>query len=158
MTVQPGDTLILHFRLASLSGKELDSTFESEPITLHLGSGELDANLEKCLIGIKTGIRYEFTLEAQDAFGSADPALVRILPRNAFPQDMPPVGSLVEFTQPGGAALAGLVTAIGDDQVTVDFNHPLSDCAVRFEVLVVERQVAETVVGAPQDIAANVGG
>ncbi len=142
MIIQPGDTLTLHFRLASLSGRELDSTFDSEPVTLRLGSGELDSNLEKCLIGIETGIRYEFTLEAQDAFGSADPALIRVLPRNAFPQDLPPVGSLVEFTQPDGVALPGLVTEIADDKITVDFNHPLSDCAVRFEVLVVERQPA----------------
>lgn len=140
MTIQPGDTLTLHFRLASLSGKELDSTFDSEPITLRLGSGELDANLEKCLIGIETGVRHEFTLEPQDAFGYADPALIRTLPVKAFPEDLPPVGSLVEFTQPDGSALAGLVTAIADEQVTVDFNHPLSDCAVRFEVLVLERR------------------
>ncbi|MBS4098639.1 MAG: FKBP-type peptidyl-prolyl cis-trans isomerase [Sulfuricella sp.] len=134
MTVQPGDTLTLHFRLAALSGQDLDSTFGGEPVTLRLGGGELEANLEKCLIGLETGIRYEFTLEPQEAFGFADPALTRVLPRQAFPADLPPTGSLVEFTQPDGSALAGLVTDISGDQVTVDFNHPLSDCAVRFEV------------------------
>lgn len=134
MNVQPGDTLTLHFRLATLSGKELDSTFESEPISLRLGSGELDTNLEKLLIGLPIGVRHEFTLEPEQAFGSADPALIRQLPRLAFPSDLPPIGSLVEFTQPDGSALPGLVMEIGGDTVTVDFNHPLSDCSVRFEV------------------------
>lgn len=134
MNVRPGDTLTLHFRLATLSDKELDSTFESEPISLRLGSGELDDNLEKLLIGLPVGVRHEFTLEPEQAFGYADPALVRELPRQAFPTNLPPVGSLVEFTQPDGSALPGLVMEIGDEMVTVDFNHPLSDCAVRFEV------------------------
>lgn len=134
MIVKHGDTLTLHFRLATLSGKELDSTFDSEPISLRLGSGELDDNLEKLLIGLPVGVRHEFTLEPEQAFGSADPVLIRELPRQAFPADLPPVGSLVEFTQPDGSALAGLVMKIGEDTVTVDFNHPLSDCHVRFEV------------------------
>lgn len=140
MTVQPGDKITLHFRLASLSGKELDSTFDGEPVNLSLGSGELDGNLEKCLIGLPLGIRHEFTLEPEQAFGNADPALIRHLPRRAFPAELPPVGSLVEFTQPDGSALPGLVTAIEGDTVSVDFNHPLSDCVVRFEALVVARQ------------------
>ena len=138
MTVEPGDTLTLHFRLATLSGKELDSTFDSEPISLRLGSGELDTNLEKLLIGLPVGVRHEFTLEPEQAFGFADPALIRELPRQAFPADLPPVGSLVEFTQPDGSPLAGLVTEIGGETVTVDFNHPLSDCSVRFEVEVLD--------------------
>lgn len=134
MTVKHGDTLTLHFRLTTLSGEVLDSTFDSEPISLRLGSGELDDNLEKLLIGLPVGVRHEFTLEPEQAFGSADPALIRELPRQAFPADLPPVGSLVEFTQPDGSALPGLVMDIGGDTVTVDFNHPLSDCSVRFEV------------------------
>lgn len=134
MTVEPGDTLTLHFRLATLNGKELDGTFGGEPISLRLGCGELDGNLEKLLIGLPVGVRHEFTLEPEQAFGYADPALTRELPRQAFSADLPPVGSLVEFTQPDGSALAGLLTAIEGDTVTVDFNHPLSDCAVRFEV------------------------
>ncbi len=134
MNVQPGDTLTLHFRLATLSGKELDSTFDNEPISLRLGGGELDENLEKLLIGLPVGVRHEFTLEPEQAFGFADPKLIRKLPRLAFPADLPPVGSLVEFTQPDGSALPGLIAKIDVDTVTVDFNHPLSDCAVRFEV------------------------
>jgi len=134
MIVRPNDTLTLHFRLAALNGGELDNTFDSEPVTLHLGSGELHANLEKCLIGLEPGIRYEFTLEPQQAFGHDDPALIRQIDRSAFDGEVPPSGSLVEFTQPDGASLAGVIREIGTEQVTVDFNHPLSDCVVRFEV------------------------
>lgn len=134
MTVKPGDTLTLHFALSALNGSELDNTFGGEPVTLQLGGGELDDNLEKCLIGLEPGKRYEFTLEAEQAFGHGDPALIQTIPKAAFGDQTPAPGSLMEFTQPDGETLAGIIRGIGDDQVTVDFNHPLSDCVVRFEV------------------------
>jgi FKBP-type peptidyl-prolyl cis-trans isomerase 2 len=134
MIVQPGDTLTLHFRLAALNGSELDNTFGGEPVTLRLGCGELDENLEKCLIGLETGVRHEFTLEQEQAFGLGDPALIQPIPHAAFPAEIPPAGSLIEFIQPDGGMLAGIIREIAADHVTVDFNHPLSDCAVRFEV------------------------
>ena len=134
MNIQPGDTLTLHFRLAALNGGELDNTFDSDPVIVRLGCGELHANLEKCLIGLEPGIRYEFTLEPQQAFGHDDPALIRPIAKSAFDGEVPAPGSLVEFSQPDDASLAGVIREIGTDQVTVDFNHPLSDCVVRFEV------------------------
>lgn len=134
MTAKPGDTLTLHFALSALNGSELDSTFGTEPVTLRLGAFELDANLEKCLIGLEAGIRYEFTLEPEQAFGPGDPALIRQIPKPAFGDHVPAPGNLMEFTQPDGETLAGIVREIGVDQVTVDFNHPLSGCVVRFEV------------------------
>lgn len=141
MIVSPGDTLTLHFRLAALDGSELDNTFGSEPVIVHLGNGELHANLEQCLIGLEIGKRYEFTLEPQLAFGHSDPALLRPIARSAFAGEIPTIGSLLEFTQTDGAALAGVIREIGDEQVAVDFNHPLSDCVVSFEVevLVIDR-------------------
>jgi FKBP-type peptidyl-prolyl cis-trans isomerase SlpA len=134
MTVEPGDTLTLHFALSALNGSTLDSTFGSEPVTLRLGCGELDDNLEKCLIGLETGNRYEFTLEAEHAFGHDDPTLIQQIPKAAFSDEVPAPGNLMEFTQPDGATRAGIIREIGFDQITVDFNHPLSDCVVRFEV------------------------
>ncbi|MFA7240160.1 MAG: FKBP-type peptidyl-prolyl cis-trans isomerase [Sulfuricellaceae bacterium] len=138
MITQAGDTLTLHFALSALNGSELDSTFGAEPITLRLGSFELDGNLEKCLIGLETGQRYEFTLEPEQAFGPGDPALIRPISKAMFGDRVPAPGNLMEFTQPDGENLAGIVREIGEEQVTVDFNHPLSGCVVRFEVEILE--------------------
>lgn len=134
MIVRPNDTITLHFRLAAHKGSELDNTFGGDPVSLRLGCGELDANLEKCLIGLEAGKRYEFTLEPQQAFGHGDPALLRPIARSAFAGELPAIGSLLEFTQADGVARAGVIREIGEEQVTVDFNHPLSDCVVSFEV------------------------
>ena len=55
------------------------------------------------------------------------------------PQDIPSgmqlePGTLVEFELPNGQTLAGSILEITPEGVKVDFNHPLADCPIEFEV------------------------
>jgi len=137
--VRPGDTLVLHYKLSALDGTELDSTFGAEPLTLKLGSNELAENLEQWLIGLHAGERHQFQLEPWAAFGASDPALIQEIALEEFPPGMPvEENSLIEFAMPNGTTLAGLVKAKTGSHALVDFNHPLSDCPLLFEVEVVE--------------------
>ena len=134
-SVKPGDTLTLHYQLTALNGTEIDSTFGGEPIQLTLGRNQLAANLENCLIGVVPGERHVFQLEPWQAFGVSNPDLVQQISLDEFPADMPTAtGSLIEFTLPNGNSVSGTVLSIAHRHVVVDFNHPLSDCPVLFEV------------------------
>jgi len=138
-TVAPGDTVVLHYRLAAGTGEELEGTFGGEPATLTLGRGELAENLERCLIGLASGEQRVFLLPPEQAFGHCDPALLQRLPRAAFPPDMAVAPrALIRFTLPNGNDLVGTVVECGAETVVVDFNHPLCDCPVQFEVQVLE--------------------
>lgn len=138
-TVGQGDTVLLHYRLAAGEGAVLESTFEGEPVLITLGQGELEENLERCLIGLPENETHVFLLEPWQAFGTCDPARVQRLPRAAFPPDMEAKPrALVEFTLPNGRTLLGTVLERTEEEVLVDFNHPLCDCRVEFEVRVLE--------------------
>ena len=64
--------------------------------------------------------------------------LVQVLPKTDLPADMEfAVDQLVEFAMPNGQTLAGRILEIGDDAVKVDFNHPLADLSIEFEVEIV---------------------
>ncbi len=129
-----GDRIALHYRLAAADGSEVSSTFEEEPVILTLGEGEIEANLESCLIDLEIGRRYVFNLEPEQAFGLHNPEQVMEVPLDAFDDDELCIGSLVEFTLPGGDTLAGQIKSANKTHAMVDFNHPLSGCAVTFEV------------------------
>ncbi len=138
-TVGPGDTLLLHYSVSSPTGAIAESTFGGEPVTVTLGQGALAETLERCLIGLTPGERHVFLLEPGQAFGYSDPALVQRMARSAFPADVPlKPNALIEFNLPNGTTLPGLIKEVGQDEVVVDFNHPLSDCPVNFEVEVLE--------------------
>lgn len=130
-----GDLIVLDFRLATADGKEIDTTFGGEPITLRLGDGVLEPNLEQCLVGISPRHRYVFSLEADEAFGVSDPERILDIPLESFPAAVPAEpGSLIAFDLPEGGSAGGVVVERTPTHARVDFNHPLSDCPVVFEV------------------------
>ena len=47
-------------------------------------------------------------------------------------------GMVVSFALPDGEEYPGMITEVGDIQVTVDFNHPLAGHEILFEVEILE--------------------
>jgi FKBP-type peptidyl-prolyl cis-trans isomerase SlpA len=138
-TVAPGDSLQLRYALRPRGGDDLVSNFDDlEPDTVTLGDGTLAPELEQWLIDLVPGERHVFLLEPWQAFGLSQPELVQTMPKADLPADMEfAVDQLVEFTLPNGQTLAGRILEIGDEAVKVDFNHPLADLSIEFEVEIV---------------------
>jgi FKBP-type peptidyl-prolyl cis-trans isomerase SlpA len=131
-----GDTLTLRYAIRLRNGTEIISNFgEPEPDTLTMGDGTLIQSLEQWLIGIKAGERHVFLLEPWQAFGSRNDELVQTIAREDIPADMDiEVDQLVEFSLPNGQSLPGRILDVLPGGIKVDFNHPLTDCPIEFEV------------------------
>ena len=137
--VAPGDTLQLRYALRPRGGDDVVSNFEDpEPETVTLGDGTLAPALEQWLIDLAPGERHVFLLDPCQAFGDSQPELIQTLPKADLPADVEfAVDQLVEFAMPSGQTLAGHILEIGDEAVKVDFNHPLADLSIEFEVEIV---------------------
>lgn len=135
-TVAPGDTLQLRYALRPRGGDDLISNFdELEGDTVTLGDGTLAPTLEQWLLELVPGERHVFLLDPEQAFGFSQPELIQTLPKTDLPADMAfQVDQLVEFAMPSGQTLAGRILELGEDSVKVDFNHPLADLSIEFEV------------------------
>ena len=133
--IQPDSFLTLHYRLTTQDGEEVVSTFDLGPATIQLGNGELNENLEVCLVGLKPGEHAVFEVPAEAGFGQHNPGLVQRIARNALPvgADLKE-NTLIEFTSPEGAEFAGFVRELDDTHALMDFNHPLAGKSLRFEV------------------------
>ncbi len=131
-----GDTIRLRYAIRFRNGDEIVSNFEdAEPDTLTLGDGTLAQTLEQWLIGLKPGERHVFLLEPWQAFGTSSEELVQTLRTEDIPPGMQlEPGTLVEFELPNGQTLAGSILDVSPEGVRVDFNHPLADCPIEFEV------------------------
>ena len=138
-TVSPGDTLLLRYALRPRGGDDLVSNFDDpEPDTVTLGDGTLEPMLEQWLIDLVPGERHVFLLEPWQAFGISQPELIQTLPLSDLPAGMElQTNQLVEFSMPNGQTLAGHILEVGEDVVKVDFNHPLADLSIEFEVEIV---------------------
>ncbi|MYN16637.1 peptidylprolyl isomerase [Rugamonas sp. FT107W] len=131
--------LTLHYRLASLDGTDIVTTFNGNPATLMLGQGQLAPVLEELLIGLPEGTHKTFELEPGVGFGPRNPELVREVTRATLDENSMPgadykVGDLVDFAAPGGGRFAGILRELGDETCLFDFNHPLAGQPLKFEV------------------------
>ena len=137
--VNASSYLTLHYRLASMDGTDLITTFGGNPATLMLGQGQLAPFLEACLLGLPEGTHKTFELTPAQSFGERSPELVRPVTRATLDENSAPdadykVGDLVDFAAPGGGRFAGVLREMGDESCMFDFNHPLSGQTLKFEV------------------------
>jgi FKBP-type peptidyl-prolyl cis-trans isomerase SlpA len=134
--------LTLHYRLATMDGADIVSTFQDNPATLTLGSGQLAPFLEACLIGLPEGAHQTFDLPPEKAFGPRNPDLIQRVSRTTLLENSQlgeeyAIGDLVEFAAPGGGRFAGVLREIDDNGALFDFNHPLAGQSVKFEVKII---------------------
>ncbi|MDI9331676.1 MAG: FKBP-type peptidyl-prolyl cis-trans isomerase [Alphaproteobacteria bacterium] len=138
-SVQAGSFLTLHYRLSGPQG-DIINTFGGLPATLTLGSSELSPALEQRMVGMNEGQEATFELAAGEAFGQRSPDLIQWVSRRLLlefgdPDECYAVGDVVQFPAPGGqGAMAGAVRQVEPERVLFDFNHPLADQPVKFQV------------------------
>lgn len=135
--ITQGSRVSLHFEVSLMSGEVIDSTFHrDEPVTLTIGDESLLAGFEKVLMNLKAGDTRTAALPAEDAFGQWNPENVQTFTRAQFAlsDPNPVVGMMMEFADKGQNSLVGVISSVTDDEVLVDFNHPLAGQEVLFKV------------------------
>lgn len=135
--ITDGSTVLLHFEVSLPNGTIIDSTFgRDEPVTLVMGDESLLAGFEQVLINLKAGDVRTAHLSPTQAFGEWHDENVQTFSRAKFSlsEPNPVVGMMMEFIDKGQHTLAGVVCHVDDDEIKVDFNHPLAGQDVLFKV------------------------
>ncbi len=144
MAVGEGTRVYLNFSLSLDDGSEVDSNFGAEPVDFVVGDGSMLPGFERCLFGMAAGERRLFTIDPEQAFGEPREDNVQRIARRQFDADVDLQPGLVySFADAGGGELPGVIVEVGEEQVTVDFNHPLSGRTILFDVLVHRVEPAE---------------
>lgn len=125
----------LHFRLSLEDGTVVDSTFEKAPASFFVGDGSLLDGFEKKLLGMTAGGRDIFTVLPEEGFGQPNPNNVQTFQRDHFDAGIELAeGLVVSFADANRAELPGVIKSLAEDEVVVDFNHPLAGRKILFEV------------------------
>ena len=128
--------ITMHFELALEDGQLVDSNFDKAPAEFKFGDGSLLEAFEDVLLGLKEGDERKFEMTPEKAFGQHNPNNVQLMPRSQFDMGLEE-GMIVSFSDVGKNELPGVIALIGDDEVTVDFNHPLAGRTLTYRVKIV---------------------
>jgi peptidylprolyl isomerase len=138
-TAKQGDTVRVHYKGTLDDGNEFDSSAGREPLEFRLGTGQVIAGFERTVDGMQLGETRTARLNAGDAYGTHRADLVVELPKEQFPEGVTPeAGQQLELQQDDGQRIPVMITAVEDETVTLDANHPLAGEALTFEIELVE--------------------
>ena len=142
--VSEGTRVYLNFSVSLEDGSEIDSNFGGDPVEFVVGDGSLLPGFERLIFGMSAGDRQLFSVAPENAFGQPNDGNVQYLPRSQFDDDTElEIGLVFSFADASGGELTGLIVAFDEDEVTVDFNHPLAGRNILFDVLVHRVEPAE---------------
>ncbi len=141
-TVTEHAFLTLHYRLSTVDGQDIVTTFNENPATLQMGSGQLAPFLETLLIGLPEDTHQIFELTPEQAFGPRNPELIQLVALETLAQHSQEgeeyeIGDLVDFAAPGGGRFAGVMREKREQDALFDFNHPLAGQHLKFEVRII---------------------
>ncbi|WP_027857404.1 FKBP-type peptidyl-prolyl cis-trans isomerase [Marinobacterium jannaschii] len=142
LVIGPGKTVTLHFAIKLDDGQLVDSNFEGSPATFTVGDGNLLEGFEQALFGLKAGDAEALSISPEKGFGAHNPSNIQRIPRAQFKDMELEPGLVISFADAGSGELPGVILDYNDDNVQVDFNHPLAGKAITFEVQILQVEEA----------------
>lgn len=135
--IEPGKTIKIHYTLI-VDGDVLESSQESGPLEYEHGRGQIIPGLENALEGLNEGDSGQVDIGPDDAYGPINPELIIEIPRNQIQDGFIEIGTVLRGKDQQGKTIQGIVREVNDEQIAVDFNHPLAGKELHFDFEVIE--------------------
>ncbi|HJE89008.1 FKBP-type peptidyl-prolyl cis-trans isomerase [Rikenella microfusus] len=122
----------------TVDGQVADQATAERPLEFVYGVGMLLPKFEEFIAGKEAGEKFEFVLTPAEGYGEINPQAVVNLPKDVFmvdgaiPDDMLMVGNVLPMADQNGNRLMGTVKAVNENDVTMDFNHPMAGKTLNF--------------------------
>jgi FKBP-type peptidyl-prolyl cis-trans isomerase SlyD len=137
LTVQDGQIVLMDYTLR-VDGEILDTSSGHEPLEFLQGAGNIIPGLEDELYGMAIGDSKLVVVQPEEGYGVIDPDAFVQVPRDQFPAEIPMEEGLeIQVTDENGTPMNARIDTIGEDTVTLDFNHPLAGKELHFDAKIV---------------------
>lgn len=139
MTIKENSAVSFHYTLTDDAGQKIDSSAGQDPLAYLHGAGNIIPGLEKALAGKVVGDQLNVSVTAEEGYGPVQKELIQEVPRSSFQGvESIEVGMQFEAQTGQGGAVPVTVTAVTEEIVTVDGNHPLAGKSLNFDVTIEE--------------------
>jgi FKBP-type peptidyl-prolyl cis-trans isomerase SlyD len=135
------------------SGEQLDSNVGGAPLEFISGKGQIIPGLESKLLEMNENDSADVMVEPAQAYGEFSEEAVQVLPREQFAGIEMTEGMTLYGTGEEGETVQVAVKSFTDEEVTIDYNHPMAGKTLMFSVTILslrdatEEEVQTGVVG-----------
>jgi FKBP-type peptidyl-prolyl cis-trans isomerase SlyD len=135
MALQANKVVTFNYILKDENGELLDSTEKGGPFSFISGNHQILPGLEEAIGNMIIGSKKNIKLAAADAYGEYDENAVQKINRSLFPEEAElEIGMTYFAHSPEGQHLQFMITKIENEDITVNFNHPLAGKNLEFDV------------------------
>ncbi|MFK5880749.1 MAG: peptidylprolyl isomerase [Sulfurospirillum sp.] len=157
MAIDENQVVSIQYELRDVdNGEILDSNIEAAPLSFIVGKGQIIPGLEDEIKKLSLNDSEEVRVSAKDAYGEYDEKAVQTLPKEQFAGLELKEGMTLYGQGEDGGTVQVTVKSFDDENVNVDFNHPLAGKDLLFALSVVEvrdataQELIQGYVGAPE--------
>lgn len=135
--IQKGAKVKFDYTL-TVDGKVQDSSAGRGPLEYTHGAGQIIKGLEEVLEQMNVGEKKTVKIAAEKAYGPVLEEAIKRVPKTAIMNaDQLKIGDMVGASN-AGHTFRAIVKEISDQEITLDFNHPLAGKELTFEVEIKE--------------------
>ena len=143
MQIAHNSVVSIHYTLTNDGGDVIDSSAGSEPLVYLQGAGNIIPGLENPLAGKTAGETLTVRVAPTDGYGEVVMELIQQVPKEMFQgSDTIEPGMTFQAQDQSGYMQRVTVTAVNDNTVTIDANHPLAGQHLNFDVTIVDVRAA----------------
>ena len=138
--VKKGHNVKVHYKGTFEDGTEFDNSRQrGSTIEFQVGAGQMIKGFDDAVSGMSVGEVKTVTIASDDAYGDVNPEAVQEFSKTAFPDDFDfNVGEVVQGSNSVGQPMIAKITAVADETVTLDLNHPLAGKDLTFEIELID--------------------
>jgi peptidylprolyl isomerase/FKBP-type peptidyl-prolyl cis-trans isomerase SlpA len=134
-----GDEVQVHYTGKLEDGTVFDTSQDGDPLSFTIGENRVIPGFESAVVGMEPGDTKTTEIEPEQAYGEHRDDMVMELDRDQIPENVEPdVGQQLQLRLENGQTVPVLITALGEETVTIDANHPLAGRTLIFEIELID--------------------
>jgi FKBP-type peptidyl-prolyl cis-trans isomerase SlyD len=140
MAIENNQTVAIEYEVQT-EGNVIDTNVGKEPLQFTFGTGQIIPGLESRIAHMNVGDKESVEVPAAEAYGEYNEAALQAIPKSQVPDaDGLQPGMMLRGQGEDGQQLEVMVREIRDEEVVIDFNHPLAGKDLTFAVTILSIQ------------------
>lgn len=136
--VRAGKLVSIEYTLRLDDQIVVDSNVGGDPLSYIHGLQQLMPGLEKGLKGLAIGDSKIIVVQPEEGYGPLDTHAYMEADKSRIPPESLKIGAIVEGRDSTGRPMYPRIKEIGDEEVLLDYNHPLAGKVLYFDVKVLD--------------------
>ena len=154
MSIKENNVVSIEYTVIDTGTKEVvDTNVDGNPLEFIVGAEQIIPGLETKLVGLNKDDKSDIVVAPENGYGEYNDEAVQKLPKEQFADVELAKGMTLYGSGENGETVQVVVKDFDDNEVTIDYNHPLAGKTLMFSVMILdvrdatEEELATGIVG-----------